>query len=60
MLDRSRLDAIDKDLPHPLLLRDALAEWRVQHATVFPLKNVRTSVGTNYDAVRHIVNDSIK
>lgn len=60
MLDKAKLDAIDKDLPHPLLLRDALKDSGVQHATVFPLKNVRTSLGTNYDAVRHIVNDSIK
>lgn len=60
MLDKTKLDAIDKDLPHPLLLRDALADSGVQHATVFPLKNVRTRLGTNYDAVRHIVNDSIR
>ncbi|MEA3010893.1 MAG: hypothetical protein QOJ91_2585 [Sphingomonadales bacterium] len=32
----------------------------VFHATVFPLKNVRTTLGTNYDAVRHIVRDSMK
>lgn len=60
MLDRAKLDAIDKDLPHPLLLRDALKDSGVQHATVFPLKNVRTPLGTNYDAVRHIVRDSLK
>ena len=60
MLDKAKLDAIDKDLPHPLLLRDALKDSGVQHATVFPLKNVRTSIGTNYDAVRHIVCDSMQ
>jgi hypothetical protein len=60
MLDKAKLDAIDKDLPHPLLLRDALKDSGVQHATVFPLKNVRTPLGTNYDAVRHIVRDSLK
>jgi hypothetical protein len=60
MLDRSKLDAIDKDLPHPLLLRDALKDSGVQHATVFPLKNVRTTMGTNYEAVRNIVRDSIQ
>lgn len=60
MLDKVKLDAIDKDLPHPLLLRDALKDSGVQHATVFPLKNVRTPLGTNYDAVRHIVRDSMK
>lgn len=59
MLDKAKLDVIDKDLPHPLLLRDALKDSGVQHATVFPLKNVRTSMGTNYEAVRHIVRDSI-
>lgn len=60
MLDKTKLDAIDKDLPHPLLLRDALKDSGVQHATVFPLKNVRTSIGSNYDAVRHIVRDSLR
>jgi hypothetical protein len=60
MLDKAKLDAIDKDLPHPLLLRDALKDSGVQHSTVFPLKNVRTPLGTNYDAVRNIVRDSLK
>lgn len=60
MLDRAKLDSIDKDLPHPLLLRDALKDSGVQHATVFPLKNVRTSMGSNYDAVRHIIRDSMR
>ena len=59
LLDRAKLDAIDKDLPHPLMLRDAVRDTGVQHATVFPLKNIRTSMGTNFDAVRHIVRDSI-
>jgi len=60
MLDKAKLDTIDRDLPHPLLLRDVLKDTGVQHATVFPLKNVRTSMGTNYDAVRNIVRDSIR
>ncbi len=60
MLDKAKLDAIDKDLPHPLLLRDAIKDTGVQHATVFPLKNVRTSMGTNYEAVRNVVRDSIR
>jgi hypothetical protein len=30
------------------------------HTTVFPLKSVRTRLGSNYDAVRHIVRDSLK
>lgn len=59
-VDRARLDAIDKEHPHPLLLQDVLTGSAVFHATVFPLKNVRTSLGSNYDAVRHIVRDSLK
>ncbi len=59
-VDRVRLEAIDKDHPHPLLLQDVLTGSAVFHATVFPLKNIRTVLGTNYDAVRHIVRDSMK
>lgn len=59
-VDRVRLEAIDKDHPHPLLLQDVLTGSAVFHATVFPLKNVRTPLGSNYDAVRHIVRDSLK
>lgn len=59
-VDRMRLDAIDREHPHPLLLRDLMAESAVFHATVFPLKNIRTTLGSNYDTVRHVVRDSIK
>lgn len=59
-LDKIKLDAIDKENPHPLLLQDILKESAVFHATVFPLKNVQTSLGTNYDAIRNIVRDSMR
>src|SRR5215468_7640011 len=53
-VDRAKMDAIDKLYPHPLQLRDVMAGCGFYHATAFPLKNIRTSLGTNYDAVRHI------
>jgi hypothetical protein len=59
-VDSARLAAIDKEHPHPLLIRDVLTGSGIFHATVFPLKNIRTPMGTNYEAVRHIVRDSIK
>lgn len=59
-VDRTKLDAIDKEYPHPLLLQDVLTGSAIFHATVFPLKNVKTPLGNNYDAVRHIVRDSIR
>jgi len=58
-VDKSKLDKIDKDNPHPLLLQDALADSALYHSTVFPLKNVKSKLGSNYDAVRHIVRDSM-
>jgi len=58
VIDRAKLDSIDKDSPHPLLLQDVLRGSAVYHSTVFPLKNVRMSLGSNYDAIRHIVRDS--
>lgn len=60
LVDRVKLDAIDKENPHPLLLQDVLRGSAIYHSTVFPLKNVRTPLGSNYDAVRHIVRDSFR
>lgn len=59
-VDSARLAAIDKEHPHPLLIRDVLTGSGIFHATVFPLKNIRTPMGSNYEAIRHIVRDSIK
>jgi len=59
-VDRAKLDRIDKEHPHPLLLQEVLTGSAIFHATVFPLKNIRTSLGTNYESIRHIVHDSIK
>lgn len=59
-IDHAKLNRIDKENPHPLLLQDVLKDSAIFHATVFPLKNVRTSLGTNYNAIRHIVRDSMQ
>jgi hypothetical protein len=59
-IDKAKLDKIDKENPHPLLLQDVLAQSALYHATVFPLKNIRSKMGSNYDSIRHIVRDSMK
>ena len=41
-IDKTKLDRIDKQNPHPLLLQDIMAESALFHATVLPLKNVKT------------------
>lgn len=59
-IDKARLDNIDKEHPHPLHMQDVMKDSAVFHATVFPLKNVKSSKDNNYHTVRHIINDSMK
>lgn len=59
-IDGAKLNMIDKKNPHPLLLQDIMSDNALFHSTVLPLKNVKSSLGTNYDAIRHIVYDSIR
>ena len=59
-IDKKKLEKIDKNNPHPLLLQDIMAGSALFHATVLPLKNVKTSLGSNYDAIRHIIFDSMR
>lgn len=60
LLDREELADIDPHFPHPLDLRDAMANSGLFHATAFPLRHVRTLLGDNYTAVRNIIRDSIQ
>jgi hypothetical protein len=58
-IDSQALAAIDKDAPHPLALRDILAEAALYHATVFPLRHVKVPGLTTYHAVRQIIFESL-
>ena len=60
LLDREQMAEIDPYFPHPLDLSDAMRDSGLFHATVFPLRNVRTTLGTNFSAVRHIIRDSMR
>jgi len=59
-VDQKKLEKIDKRNPHPLLLQDIMAGSALFHATVFPMKNVKTSLGNNYDTIRHVIYDSMR
>jgi hypothetical protein len=59
-VDKTKLDLIDKDHPHPLHLQDVMTGSGLFHATVFPLRNIRSSKGTNYHRIRHIIRDSVR
>lgn len=57
-LDRVALAAIDKDTPHPLAIRDLLADAAVQHSTVFPLRHIAVPGMTVYDTIRQTIFES--
>ncbi|GLI54477.1 hypothetical protein [Thermodesulfovibrio yellowstonii] len=59
-IDHSSISKIDKESPHPYLLRDLLSDSALYHATVFPLKNVSISQKNTYHAVREIIFESLK
>ena len=59
-LDQVALSSIDEESPHPLALRDILADSALYHATVLPLRHVVIPGMSTYDAVRQIIFESIK
>lgn len=59
-LDQFALSLIDKESPHPLALRDILADSALYHATVLPLRHVVVPGMSVYDAVREIIFESVK
>lgn len=59
-LDQYALSKIDRDCPHPLALKDILADSALYHATVFPLRHVSIPGMNTYHAIRQVIFDSIK
>lgn len=59
-LDQPAMDALDKLNPHPYALRDIMNNAAVHHATVFPMRHVVLPGMNVYDAVRHVIFDSIR
>jgi hypothetical protein len=59
-LDQYALSKIDRESPHPLALKDILADSALYHATVFPLRHVSIPGSNTYHAIRQIIFDSVK
>ena len=59
-VDRARLAGLDPDSPHPLLLQDMMRDSAVFLPALFPLRNVRSSRGTNYEAVRQLAREALR
>ena len=52
---------LDKENPHPLILKRILNDSTVYHSTAFPLKNIWIpGEPNNYHAIRKIIFESIK
>ena len=59
-IEQSKIAKIDKEYPHPLQLKEIMKDSALFHATVFPLKNIRSKKGNIYNTIRNIIYDSIK
>lgn len=59
-VEQSKIASIDKEYPHPLLLQDIMKDSALFHATVFPLRNLKSAKGNIYDTVRHVIFDSMR
>ncbi len=58
-VEQGKIAGIDKEYPHPLKLQEIMTDSALFHATVFPLKNLKSDKGSIYDTVRHIIFDSM-
>nr|WP_320165333.1 hypothetical protein [uncultured Trichococcus sp.] len=59
-IDFGEISKLDQENPHPMLLQDIMKDSAIFHSTVFPLRNVKSSLGNNKDAIRNIVYHSLK
>ena len=59
-IDRRQLEKIDREMPHPVLMKALMADSALQASTVLPLRNVSVPGISNYDLVRSIVRDSFQ
>lgn len=59
-VEQNKIAGIDKEYPHPLKLQEIMKDSALFHATVFPLRNLKSTKGNIYDTVRHIIYDSMR
>ncbi len=59
-VDQVALARVDRETPHPFVLRDIMADSALYHATAFPLRHVYTAGMSVYNAVRQAIFESVK
>lgn len=61
IVDSNEIGKLDKENPHPLMLRKILENSTAYHSTAFPLRNVQVpDTPNNYHAIRKIIFESFK
>ena len=55
LLDNDKIKELDKETPHPMKIRDILANSSEYHGTILPLQHVRTKGMSAYDTIRNLV-----
>ncbi|MBM7701140.1 hypothetical protein [Kurthia huakuii] len=59
-ISETSLKNVDKYNPHPMDLQKIMKDSALFHSTVLPLRNIKSSKGTNFDTIRNIIFESIK
>ena len=59
-INQNKIDDIDVLNPHPMKLQKIMSDSALFHATVLPLRNLKSKRGNIYDTVRNIIYDSLK
>ena len=59
-ISEAALKNIDKFNPHPMDLQKIMKDSALFHSTVLPLRNIKSTKGTNFDTIRNIIYESIK
>ena len=59
-LDQPAIDSLDRANPHPYAIRDILQNAAAYHATVFPMRHVIIPGLNVYNAIRHVIFESIR
>ena len=60
MLNNNKILELNKDEPHPMKIRDILADSSDYHSNIIPLQHVKSKNLTTYDTIREVIFKGMK
>lgn len=60
VLNNNEIEELDKENPHPMKIRDILADSSLYHGTMIPLQHIKQKGMSSYDTIRNIIFRSMK